>query len=106
MSDDPRADEIRAKLAELGPTADAMADSRCPLANFLRADGVDGVNVTRLDIEDATANYFRDPVAWSRRWMMPTPPAASAFVTRFDHGHFPDLIDERPVDPTSAGVTA
>lgn len=98
-----REDGIRAALAKLGETADDMAESlreagitgiredgeACPLANYLRREGFDDLNVTRDHIEDAGTDC--DP----GRWQMPTPPTARTFIVRFDDvKDWPDLADE------------
>lgn len=57
-------------------------DTECPLANFLRCQGVDGVTVGRFTIADGTQRR-------SRRVRLDDGPCM--FIRRFDYGMFPDL---------------
>ena len=85
----------RAKLAELGDTADAIAAKLeelgvrgytgepryCPLFNYLVTQGVPVSTVDRSHV-NLTATY---------RPHVPLTPAQREFVTRFDAGQFPSV---------------
>lgn len=96
--------QVRGLLAALGTTTDQIADTLrlgghvgrrddgtcCPVARYLTASGVPGLNVMRDDIEDASeADTWCDP----DRWMIPTPGQVSGFVVAFDAGNYDDLHD-------------
>lgn len=108
---DLNADHIRDLLAHLGDTPDAVANSlrlrgfvgvrddgcNCPVANYLRAHGVDEVNVTRTDIaDDRTVGVH--PGYWS----MPTPGPIAEFIEAFDNAcKYDDLaVDDFDEVPT------
>jgi hypothetical protein len=62
----------------------------CPVANYLTAHQVPGLNVMQQDIEDASeADTWADP----DRWMMCTPLPVQKFVAAFDAGGYNDLWD-------------
>lgn len=100
MPDVDRRVALAAALAELGDDSDAIADAlrakgitgvrdegdRCPLANYLRGRGFDGLTVTRSEIVDSGGEF-----PWRRVMYMPGP--ASTFVKWFDHGVYLDLVE-------------
>ena len=94
-----RADEIRAALDKLGPThndiAQALTDRRitgvrnsgrcCPLANYLRAEGIRDIRVYPACVTNRLA--YQALVNLTVEQM--------TFVDHFDAGHYPQLVDER-----------
>lgn len=85
---------IQRLIADLGNSGREVADSlrlrshvgvreegcQCPVANYLRAHGVDGVVVTKTDIEDDHDEQWCNP----DRWSMPTPAPIAEFIREFD----------------------
>ena len=75
-ADDPEA--VAAVLREAGARGKRRSVNDCPICAYLRTPD----SPCRTSIYNLEVGY---------RWRMPTPPAVSAFLRRFDDGDFEDL---------------
>ena len=101
-------DTVRHLLAQLGSTADEVAASlrkqgitgkpgdvtADPIANYLRAHGVDSPEV---DLEQVSLAAYEDPCGSNGPISVDHPAPVRAFVIAFDNGDFQDLQTNREV---------
>lgn len=91
VEDFTSADQLAAKLSNMGHCGGIGSAGDCPVAVYLKVAGgfgrvrVDGVSITIYD-RDAT---------WAT---VATPDVVSAFIRAFDRGRYPELLAYDPTD--------
>jgi len=85
-------DEIAATLLRLGHRGVQMVACRCPIASYLTAV----MDASEVEASPASVRVHHLDFPFPVRGMVPTPVAA--FMSRFDVGDYPDLIEKEPSD--------
>ncbi len=95
-------EQMLTALAELGATADEVADRlralgirgtrghicQCPIAVYIR---------TRLGVRPAVSREFVEWAAWPTWQQVATPPVVRAFLRHYDRGVYLDLVGAETV---------